>query len=120
MRTVNVPQAQELLMQFADTRMKKYQMRTVDNIPLDELTLRLLGEKTASDKAAAYRFGQLFSYAMELYIKDRAVMGKTQKEQLASVLMQTKARVLPNCSPRRSRHKKSVEKDTDQSLNGRI
>ncbi|MDO8302684.1 MAG: hypothetical protein Q7T18_05545, partial [Sedimentisphaerales bacterium] len=116
---VNIPQAQSLLMQTADMRLKKYQTWTVDNIPIDELTLRLLGEKaTGPDKAAAARrFAQLFSYAMEFYIKGRVGLDKAQKEQLASVLVQTESRVLPKLlGAPQAGIKKAVEKDTDQAL----
>jgi hypothetical protein len=116
---VNMPQAQSLLMQTADMRLKKYQTWTIDNISLDETVLRLLGEKTAgSDKAAAAsRFGQLFSYAMEFYIKGRTGLDKAQKEQLASVLVQTESRVLPKLlGAPQSGIKKAIEKDTDQTL----
>jgi hypothetical protein len=116
---VNIPQAQSLLMQTADMRLKKYQTWTVDNISLDETVLRLLGEKTvgADKAAAASRFGQLLSYAMELYIKGRTSLDKAQKEQLASVLVQTENRLLPKLlGTPQSGIKRAIEKDTDQTL----
>lgn len=115
--TVTIPQAQNLLMQIADARMKKYQAWTADNFWLDELTLKLLGEKAAVDKTAAQRFAQLFAYAMELYIKAGASLDKTQKEQLASVLIQTESRGISKLlSAPQSSIKRAIEKDSEQSL----
>jgi hypothetical protein len=115
--TVNIPQAQELLMQAADARMKKYQAWTADDFWLDELTLKLLGEKAAADKAAAGRFAQLFSYAMEFYIKAVASLDKTQKEQLASVLIQTENRGLSKLlTAPQSSIKRAIEKNSEQAL----
>ena len=90
---VNVPQAQAFLMQIADVRLTKYQTGTVDSIPLDGTVLRLLADKLAGpDKAAAAgRFGQLLSYAMQLYIRDFDTMDAVQKEHLAAVLSQAES-----------------------------
>jgi hypothetical protein len=115
---VTIPQAQDLFMQIVDMRLKKYQTWKVDNIPFDEMVLMMLGEKAAGhDKAAASRFGQLYAYTMEMYIKGKNVLDKEQREQLASVLVQTENRVLSKLlGAPQSGIKRAIEKDNEQAL----
>ncbi len=96
---VNVAQGEELLGQIADMRMKRYADWTVKYELLDAVILRLLSEKVSSggspmeslrtSKAAvARRFGQLYSYVLQRYVKGRDSLSATQKHQLASVLVE--------------------------------
>jgi len=115
---VTIPQAQALLQQIADMRLKKYQTWTVNNIPFDETVLRMLGEKAAAqDKAAALQFCQLYAYAIEMYSKGQKILDKSQMEQLATVLVQTEAHMLPKLlGAPQTGIKRAVEKDNEQAL----
>jgi hypothetical protein len=90
---VGIPQSEDLLGQIADMRMKKYVDWTVDYELLDAVILRLLYQKISSGAvnktAAARRFGQLYSYVIQRYVKGRDSLNPTQKHQLASVLVET-------------------------------
>lgn len=90
---VAIPQGEDLLGQIADMRMKKYVGWTVDNELLDGAILRLLYQKISSGAvnktAVARRFGQLYSYVIQRYVKGRVYLNPARKHQLASVLVET-------------------------------
>jgi len=90
---VKVPQAEELLLQIADMRIKKYAEWKVKYEFLDGTILRSLYERmssmTPTKPAVARRFGQLYSYVMLRYINGRDFLGAAHKRQLASVLVGT-------------------------------
>ena len=113
---VDVPQGQELLLQIADMRIKKYADWTVEYELLDGAILKLLDSKipsgSPSKPAVGRRFGQLYSYVLQRYVKGRDFLGDVEKQQLASVLVETE--IL--CISRRlgiaqSVIKKAVEQD---------
>lgn len=87
---VNVTQGEDLLGQIADMRMSKYADWTVEYELLDATILKLLYSKVSSAgsgrPAAARRFGQLYSYVLQRYVKGRNYLRDIQKQQLASVL----------------------------------
>lgn len=87
---VNVTQGEDLLGQIADMRMSKYADWTVEYELLDATILKLLYSKVSSSgsvrPAAARSFGQLYSCAMQRYVKGRNYLRDTQKRQLSSVL----------------------------------
>ena len=92
---VDIPQAEELLLQIADLRIKRYEDWTVKNELLDATVLKSLSRKLSSvdsnNSAVARRFGQLYSYAMQKYISDisgGSFLSASQKQQLASVLVE--------------------------------
>ncbi|MBW8040323.1 MAG: hypothetical protein FVQ85_10020 [Planctomycetes bacterium] len=89
---VGVPQGEVLLGQIADLRIKKYADWTVDYEFLDGTVLKLLYKKISTgavNKAAvSRRFGQLYSYVIQRYVKGRFFLNPTQKHQLASVLVE--------------------------------
>ena len=115
--TLKVPKAQELLYSMADIRLKKYQTWTVDDILLDVTVLKLLADRTAGqDKAASWRFGQLFSYAMEYYLKSKGVLENLYRDQLASVLMQTEGDSFTKLGIPQSGIRKAIEKKDEQAL----
>lgn len=91
--TVDIPQGEQLLLQIADMRIRRYEEWTVEYELLDGTILKLLDSKIPSgsiNKAAvARRFGQLYSYAIQRYVKGQDVLSDTQKHQLASVLVET-------------------------------
>ena len=90
---VNIRQGEDLLLQIADVRISKYVDWTVDYELLDADILKLLCDKISSGgpgaSAAARRFGQLYSYVTQRYVKGQDFLTDTQKQQLASVLVET-------------------------------
>ena len=116
--TLNMPQAQELLMKVADARLKKYQTWKVDYVLLDETVLKLLADRMSGpDKAAAaWRFGQLYAYAIELYIKGKGTLDAAQRDQLAGVLVQTERNALTKLQIPQSGIRNAIEKKDDQAL----
>ena len=100
---VNIPEGEELLLQVADERIKRYADWTVKHEFYDNILLKLLESKipiSSQDPAAiipttslnntaiAQRFAQLYSYAIQRYIKGKDTLNETQKQQLASVLIE--------------------------------
>ncbi|MFZ0033830.1 MAG: hypothetical protein WAK60_02425 [Sedimentisphaerales bacterium] len=90
---VDIPEGEELLLQIADMRIKRYADWMVEYELLDGDILRLLDSKIPSESMSkpdvGRRFGQLYSYAIQRYIKGQDVLSDTQKSQLASVLVET-------------------------------
>ncbi len=90
---VSIPQGEDLLGQIADMRIKKYADWKVDYEPLDGIILRMLYKKISSGAvnktAVARRFGQVYSYVIQRYVKGRDSLNAKQKHQLASVLVET-------------------------------
>ncbi len=85
-------QGQELLLRIADLRIKRYTDWSVRDEILDGTLLKSLYSKmtagAANDKAAfGQRFGQLYAYAMQRYIKGQSILNDREKLQLGSVLI---------------------------------
>jgi len=95
---VKIQQAEDLLLQIADIRIKKYADWTVKFELLDDCLLKSLTAKIASasqNKAAiACRFGQLYSYVIQRYVKGESFSSDDQKSQLASVIVETEDRCI--------------------------
>lgn len=108
---VDIPEGEDLLLQIADTRIKKYEKWKVDYELLDGDILKLLDSKippeSTSKPEIAYRFGQLYSYVIQRYVKGRDVLSNTQKNYLASVLVDTEA----SCISKRLKVAQSVVKN---------
>jgi hypothetical protein len=108
---VNIPQGEELLLQIADWRIKEYHDWTVNYELLDGDILKLLDSKIPAESTSkadvARRFGQLYSYAIQRYIKGRDILSDTQKNQLASVLVETEV----SCISKRLKVTQSVVKN---------
>jgi len=99
---VNIPEGEELLLHVADERIKRYADWTVRHEFYDNIILKLLESKiplssqdpgattpTSLRKTAiAQRFAQLYSYAIQRYIKGKDILNETQLQQLASVLIE--------------------------------
>ena len=95
----NLPEAEELLLQIADLRIQRYADWTVKYERLEIAILKLLESKIATpslspsgtttsssgNPAAAQRFAQLYSYAIERLIKGRN-LNASQQQQLVTVL----------------------------------
>jgi len=100
---VNIREGEELLLQVADERIKRYADWTVRHEFYDNIILKLLESKiplssqdpvapapttSISKTAIAQRFAQLYSYVIQRYIKGKDILNETQKQQLASVLIE--------------------------------
>ncbi len=89
---VEIRQGEDLLLQIADMRINKYAEWDVEYELLEVRVLKSLYKKmssaTVSNPAIARRFGQLYSYAIQRYVKGRDFLGDEQKRQLASVLVE--------------------------------
>jgi len=94
----DIPQSGELLGQIADMRIKRYANWSVNYELLDSTILKLLYNKITSGatnrRAIARRFGQLYSYAIQRYVKGRSYLNAAQKNQLASVLVETEKSIV--------------------------
>ena len=100
---INIPEGEELLLQVADDRIKRYADWTVTNEFYDIVLLKLLESKiplssqntglpvptTSPGKPAiARRFAQLYSYVIQRYIKGNNILNDNQKQHLASVIIE--------------------------------
>ncbi len=129
---VKIPQGEDLLLKIADMRISKYADWTVDYELLDATILKLLYGKLSSAKvkkslpatsrdgaAVARRFGQLYSYAMQRYIKDingGDFLSVTEKRQLASVLVEVEKNCIGRLLRPQSTIRRAVEKGDVKSL----
>jgi len=111
---VKVPQAEELLSRIADARMKRYVDWTVEYELVDGTILKSLYGKIADtgsgDPALARRFGQLYSYVMQRYLKGRDVLPEANEHYLMSVLVDVEDKCIGRILRRpQSTIKKAVE-----------
>ena len=112
------PQADALLLQIADMRIKKYADWTVKNGLVDVTVLGALSDKMAmerSNQEFGRRFGQLYSYAIQRYIaniKGGNFLSPDEKDQLATVLVETEKSFIGKFSGiQQETIKKAVEAD---------
>jgi hypothetical protein len=100
--SIKIPEGDALLLKVADRRIASYADWSVEQEFLDGDILRTLGDKMASSGAnkesIGRRFGQLFSYVLQRYIKGADVLTDVQKEQLVSVLVETEKSCLSKIS----------------------
>jgi hypothetical protein len=100
---INIPEGEELLLQVADDRIKRYAGWTVTSEFYDIIILKFLESKIPlssqsmdapvsttgiSKSAIARRFAQLYSYVLQRYIKGNNVLNANQKQRLASVIIE--------------------------------
>lgn len=106
---INIPQGEELLLQVADERIKRYSEWTVTNEFYDAIFLKLLESKiplpsqgtgvtaatsSLSKPDIARRFAQLFSYVIFRYIKGNNSLNDNQKQYLASVIIEVEEKCI--------------------------
>jgi len=106
---VNIPEAEQLIIQIADLRIKQYADWTVKYELYDSTILKYLSSKiplssespagllpttTDTKPEIARRFAQLYSYAIQRYIKGVSLLNDTQKSHLATVLVETEDKCL--------------------------
>jgi len=100
---INIPDGEELLLQVADDRIKRYADWTVtiefydaiilklleSKIPLPSQSAGIITQTTTPNKPAVSRcFAQLYSFVIQRYIKGDNVLNETQKNNLASVIIE--------------------------------
>ncbi len=97
---VDTPAAESLLVQVADARIARYAKWTVGYELIDSAVLRQLCDRlVAADTPAgplAQRFAQLYSFAIQRYIKGQRsdVLKKASQNYLVAVLVQTEQNCL--------------------------
>ncbi len=122
---VNIPQAEQLLLDVADERIERYADWTVKHELSDIVLLKLLESKLpvsaagspsgASKPEVARRFAQLYSYVIQRYLKGPVVLNETQKEHLASVIVEVQEKCVsrllgsPQTSFRRALERESMD-----------
>ena len=86
---IDVRGGTDLLVETADVRISKYADWSVEKELLDVKILKLLANKLREgDLEAGQRFAQLYSYALQRYVKGSDVLSENQKGQLASILVE--------------------------------
>lgn len=118
---LEIPKAEDLLVQIADGRISRYMNWTVEYELLDAEVLKLLSRKMSSLSAAkaavARRFAQLYSCVMQRYVKGRDLLTDSQKEQMVSVMVETEQTCIGNILEMpQSIIQKAVEQDDITAL----
>jgi len=128
---VNIPEAEQLLIQMADMRIKRYADWTVKYELFDSALLKYLSSKiplpsespvgllptTIDTKPEiARRFAQLYSYAIQRYIKGASLLNDTQKSHLASVLVETEDKCISRLLGTQLTVRRAVERKDMQTI----
>jgi hypothetical protein len=115
---METPQADALLLQIADMRIKKYADWKVKNELVDVTVLGALSDKMSierSDNEFGRKFAQLYSYAIQRYIADIKggnFLSPVEKGQLAMVLVETEKSFISKFTGiQQTTIKKAVETD---------
>jgi len=127
---VNIPEAEQLLIQIADVRIKRYADWTVKYELYDSAILKFLSSKiplpsqspggtlpttTGTKPEIARRFAQLYSYAIQRYVKGDGILNDTQKSHLVTVLIDTEDKCIgrllaqPQLTIRRAVERKNIQ-----------
>ncbi|MHC4529363.1 MAG: hypothetical protein ACYS29_15930, partial [Planctomycetota bacterium] len=92
---VKVPEAEKLLLQVADLRIEKYSAWEVHDEVLDGEVLKSLVQRISSPGSSSAgvgrRIGQLYSYILQMYVKDLNgghFLSKQARRQTVSVLVE--------------------------------
>jgi hypothetical protein len=125
--TINVPQGEGLLLQVADTRIKRYADWTVKHELSDIALLKLLESKlplssegpggavpaSLGKPAVAQRFAQLYSYAIQRYLKGQDVLSDNQKGHLASALVEVQEKCVSRLlGGQQTTFRRAIERDS--------
>jgi hypothetical protein len=117
---LDIPQGEDLLLQIANMRIKRYADWTVKYELLDGNILKLLDSKIPKESMSkpeiGRRFGQLYSYAIQRYVKGQDVLSDSQKNQLASVLVEIEASCISKRLIAQSVIKNAIERNDYTSL----
>jgi hypothetical protein len=112
----NIPEGEDLLGQIADVRIKEYADWTVKYELLDSAVLKALANRISSSTGSnklemARRFAQLYSYAIERYLKGQD-LSDTNRQYLASVLVETEDKCIGKLLGRpQSNIKRAIEEN---------
>jgi hypothetical protein len=124
---VKIPQGEGLLLQIADMRIKRYADWTVEYELLDIAVLKLLESRiplpssglvpavptaSLSKPAVARRFAQLYSYAMQRYIKGQGILNDTQKGRLVAVLVEIEEKCIGRLLRPQQTIRRAIERNT--------
>ena len=127
---VNIQETENLLVQIADMRIKKYTDWTVEYELLDSDILKSLSSKIATTEPGesesatnsgnsdiARRFGQLYSYVIQRYVKGKEFLSDTQKNQLVSVMVETEDKCISKLTGRiQTGIRRAIEQDDTIAL----
>ncbi len=121
---LKTPEGRELLLEIADNRIRKYESWTVDTELLDNKVLEFLCDVIISQREGkadvCRRFAQLYSFAMQRYIKamdEQTLLDDNQKQQLASMLVDVEQKCIVKLTGiSQSTIKTAVEKDRSSAL----
>ena len=126
---IKIQEAESLLIQLADTRIKKYATWTVEYELLDGDILKSLSNKMATTDVnnsssttnkgnpVAGRFAQLYSYVIQRYLKGQRIPSDTQKNRLASVIVETEDKCISKLMGRiHTTIKRAVEENDMNAL----
>jgi hypothetical protein len=106
---IDVPEGENLLLQVADERIKRYAEWKVQNEFYDTIFLKLLESKilstsqgmgtfatssNISNPEIARRFAQLYSYVILRYIKGYNILSEKQKQALSSVIIEVEEKCI--------------------------
>lgn len=112
--------ATELLLKIADMRIKAYADWTVENELFDAVVLRALYRRAvrspASSGDVAERFGQLYSYVLQRYIKGEERLSDGRKQQLISVMVEIESDCISKLFGRQSRIRRAIEEKDFEKL----
>ncbi len=113
-------QGTELLLKAADMRIKQYAGWSVDNELLDTVILQSLYRKLAvtnpNNGTVAQRFGQLYSFVIQRYIKGDAQLNDEQKQKLISVIVEIEAKCISKLFVLQTTIKRAIEMRDFESL----
>jgi len=120
---INIKQGEQLLVQIADLRIKQYEKNKEDDLLLDAEILKSLYSKmsllSADKPSLARRFGQLYSYAIQLYISDikSDQLNSIKKQQLASVLVEIENKCISKLlGIKQTTIKRAIEREDSSAL----
>lgn len=109
-----------LLVRVADMRIRQYAGWSVNNELLDTVILRSLYRKLSgtnpSSVVVAQRFGQLYSYIIQRYIKSDERLSDEQKQQLISVMVEIESDCISKLFGRQTRIKRAIENKDFENL----
>ena len=125
---MNIPEAVELLIQTADSRIERYADWTVKQELYDIFILKALdsklqaagaaGSSPTTGKAAIGRcFAQLYSYAIQRYVKGFNILNDTQKKNLISIMIEIEEKCIGRMLGRsQSAIRRAIERKSIPSL----
>jgi len=113
-------QGNDLMGKIADARIKQYFNWSVKNELIDASILKIMAAKISAestpDPNLTQRFAQLFSCAIQRYLKGTDVLNDVQKQQLISVIVETERECIIRRFGLKTRLKEAFETKNLESL----